>query len=136
MNKKPLKERYVSFEIAKILRKKGFDGLCSAYYDCFTTDNLHEGNEPTNFNEIDPKIRDIVSAPTLQMACEWLREKHKLYIEPFVIKNYDKKELEYTYTIQDLDFPGSDDGIECCKSWNSSELAVEAAVKYCIEKLI
>ena len=61
-------EDYVSFETAKLLRERGFNGLCTAYYDCFTTDNFHCGYEPTDFNSIDIKIRNIVAAPTLQMA--------------------------------------------------------------------
>lgn len=69
-------EDYVSFETAKLLKEKGFKEPCHAYYDKFTTNNFHDGCEPTDFNSIDFKIRDIVSAPTLQLAAKWLRAKN------------------------------------------------------------
>ena len=77
-----------------------------------------------------------LKCPTHQMAMKWLREVHNLFIEPYVVKNYSKKKLEYTYSIQDLDFQGSDDGIECCKNWDTPEQACETAIKYCLEHLI
>ena len=133
MNKKPLKERYVSFETAKILRKNGFDGLCSAYYDCFTTNNLHEGNEPTNFNEIDPKIRNIVSAPTLQMVCEWLRRIYKLEITP-LHEMFQGNSWWYRIernTSLSLITEYEEDAI-----FGSYEQACEKAIKYTLENLI
>ena len=129
-------EDYVSFETAKLLKKKGFKGLCNAYYDCFTTDNFHSSSEPTDFNSIDTKIRNIVSAPTLQMAMKWLREVHKLYVEVYIVKNYNNKTVEYCITIEDLNFPGSDDGFEIGPSHKSYEEACEAAIKYCLKHLI
>ena len=129
-------EDYVSFEVAKLLKEKGFDAECRAAYtnygQLFTT-------------QIQQYITNVVSskgtlwdciAPTHQMVMKWLREVHNLFIEPYVIKNYSKKKLEYTYSIQDLDFQGSDDGIECCKNWDTPEQACETAIKYCLEHLI
>lgn len=72
----------------------------------------------------------------IQMAMRWLREIHNIHIEIFVIKNYDKKICEYTYTIMDLNFPGSDDGIDCCNNYKTYDQASEAAVKYCAERLV
>lgn len=110
-----IKEDYVSFEIYKLLKEKGFDG------EIHTTFDKEGYTQP---------------AITHQMAMKWLREKHNLCIEPYVVKNYSKKKLEYTYSIQDLDFQGSDDGIECCKNWDTPEQACETAIKYCLENLI
>ena len=128
-----LRERYVSFEIAKILRKPGSTGLCPAYSDCFTTDNLHEGNELTNFNEIDPKIRDIVSAPTLQMACEWLRRIHKLEITP-LHEMFQGNSWWYRIernTSLSLITEYEEDAI-----FGSYEQACDEAIKYTLENLI
>ena len=113
-------EDYVSFETAKLLKEKGFSELTTKAYPYFENKNY----------------KYDISCPTLQMAMKWLRKSHNLYIESYVIKNYNNKKMEYTYSIQDLDFNGSDDGIECCKNWNSPEEACEAAIKYCLEKLI
>ena len=127
-------EDYVSFETAKLLKEKGFNGLCTAYYDCFTTDNFHCGNEPTDFNNIDIKIRNIVAAPTLQMAMKWLRDVHKLYIvvQPYVteegffslfgIKSLKEKEIVVNFKTN--------------TGFTTYEEACEAAIKYCLENLI
>ena len=133
-------EDYCSFEVAKLLKEKGFDGDTSSCY--ILEDGTHhimndkvvqsEYYESQDSNE----HGHLIQAPTHQMAMKWLREVHNLFIEPYAVKNYSKKKLEYTYSIQDLDFQGSDDGIECCKNWDTLEQACEIAIKYCLEKLI
>ena len=120
-------EDYVCFETAKLLKEKGFDEFTISFYD---------KNGSIGFNEVDTRVSDGYQRPTLQMAMRWLRESHNLYIEPYVVKNYNNNKLEYTYSIQDLDFNGSDDGIECCKNWDTPEQACETAIKYCLENLI
>ena len=110
-----IKEDYCSKEIYRLLIEKGFDG------------EIHTTFDKEGYTQ--PSI-------THQMAMKWLREVHNLFIELYVVKNYSKKKLEYTYSIQDLDFQGSDDGIECCKNWDTPEQACEIAIKYCLEKLI
>ena len=124
-------EDYCSFEVAKLLKEKGFDELCDNYYD-------QSSDEPQQLtlDEMYYSYDVFIKAPTHQMAMKWLREVHNLFIEPYVVKNYSKKKLEYTYSIQDLDFQGSDDGIECCKNWDTPEQACETAIKYCLENLI
>ena len=127
-------EDYVSFEIAKLLKEKGFDGRCTHYYknEKYLVDlgytNIHSYTNSDLVEEL--------TAPTLQMAMKWLREVHNLSIEIYVLKNFDKKICEYTYTIMDLNFPGSDDGIECCIDYETYEQACEAAIKCCLEHLI
>ena len=128
-------EDYVSFEVTKLLKEKGFDEPCYAYW--------HESEKRLIISQSMHAIQNITNpcffgpaAPTLQMAMKWLREIHNLNIEIFVIKNYDKKICEYTYTIMDLNFPGSDDGIDCCNKYKTYEQACEAAIKYCLEHLI
>lgn len=118
-------EDYVSFETAKLLKEKGFDGLCTAYYDCFTTDNFHCGNEPTDFNGIDTKIRDIVAAPTLQMTMKWLREIHNITIGVLFQKNRIYYEVSKNGNI----IVGIDTPL-------SYENVCETAIKYCLESLI
>ena len=128
-------EDYVSFETAKLLKEKGFDEDCRAFYVI--------GEESLRFTFYSMKYNNNlylhpikVSAPTLQMAMKWLREMYNINIETYVIKNYDKKICEYTYTIMDLNFPGSDDGIDCCNQYKTYERACEVAIKYCLEHLI
>lgn len=63
-----LEEDYVSVEIAKTLKEKGFDWDCESkrFYP-----------EP----DYDQESPDGVYAPTLQTVRKWLREKHHLHIE-------------------------------------------------------
>lgn len=127
-------EDYVSFEIAKLLKEKGFNGLCNAYYDCFTTDNFHSGYEPTDFNSIDTKIRNIVAAPTFQMAMKWLREKHLLHISIEMMNGG-----RWEYEIDDISVP-FDGGVipkYCCdKTFSNYEKAADDAIKHCLKNLI
>ena len=125
-----IKEDFVSFEVAKLLKEKGFNEPTWTRYE--DNDEVIFGDK-YNWNN---SPMGQISAPTNQMAMKWLREVHNLFIELYVVKNYSKKKLEYTYSIQDLDFQGSDDGIECCKNWDTPEQACEIAIKYCLEKLI
>ena len=125
-----IQEDYVSFEVAKLLKEKGFNEPCRA---CYIYEKIFYYDYcSTNF-----ELRDnIISAPTHQMAMKWLREVHNINIEIYVVKNYDKKICEYSYTIMDLDIQGSDDGIDCCHNYKTYEQACEESIKYCLEHLI
>lgn len=133
---KIMMENYVSFEVAKLLREKGFSGLCTAYYDCFTTNNFHCGYEPTDFNSIDTKIRDIVAAPTFKMVMKWLRELHNLSVEVFrTAHGYVGRIGDITsdtyikYLTEDGDGPLSG-------QYTSWEKACNASIKYVLKNLI
>ena len=127
-------EDYVSFEVAKLLKEKGFNGLCNSYYDCFTTDNFHSGCEPIDFNSIDTKIRKIVSAPTLQMAMKWLRNTFHLEIYPF--HDAIQENNDWWYRIEQHSKGCSLTEHESDAIYKTYEEACEAAIKYCLENLI
>ena len=113
-------EDYVSFETAKLLKKKGFNEGCSTTYTpngFFHTHNYR------------PLLGDIF-APTLQMAMKWLREVHNIDIFPWKIgKGVYSCAIFNSNTSQDLssdkDFPSE-----------KYEETAEAAIKYCLENLI
>ena len=77
-----IQERYCSFDVARLLKEKGFDEPCRTYYgdDKFNNDvcnQFYQWNSKSPFGHI--------SAPTHQMACDWLREKGIfMYVEPFI----------------------------------------------------
>ena len=71
-------EDYVSFEIAKLLKEKRFDGECRDYYS--TDEHFYSEDFKSNWNCVGGTII-IFSAPTLQMAMKWLREVHHLVIQ-------------------------------------------------------
>ena len=74
-----IKEQYVSFEVAKLLKEKGFDEGCS-----FVVNAISKGvmpvSWPTTNSDIEDEKASLIALPTLQMACKWLREVHNIHI--------------------------------------------------------
>lgn len=67
-------EDHVSFEIAKLLKEKGFDEPTTGTY-------YKDGAfEYLSLNRWNSKFVTPISAPTLQMACRWLTAAHNLFI--------------------------------------------------------
>lgn len=61
-----IQEDYVSFEVAKLLKEKGFDQNCATYYlDGQVWRHYH--------GEVIPKSKQIYAAPTQAVAIKWLR---------------------------------------------------------------
>lgn len=121
-------EDYVSFEVAKLLKEKGFNEPC---YTCYLNKELsHYDYLSTNFE----LINDVISAPTLQMVMKWFREIHKLDIDVSIEYKNSKKVYYYSIlkktVIRDIDCLHSE------TNFDSYEEAAEAAIKYCLENLI
>lgn len=70
-------EDYVSFEVAKLLKEKGFDWLVNHYYNKFGNFNNTYGTWE-NYSDLVGEL--MISAPTLCMAQKWLREKKEIHI--------------------------------------------------------
>lgn len=127
---KTITEDFVSFEIAELLKEKGFDEPCRSVYE----EKILRVNTMCDY--FNSELSSYVCAPTHQMAMKWLREVHKIDIDilsrlslnadddhcySYVIKHqYDKYAFK-TYT----------DG-----EYQYFEDAVEAALIYCLENLI
>lgn len=79
------KEDYVSLGVAQILKEKGYDERCRAFYE---NDEYVVGMLPLDYN----KFPSRCSMPTLYEAQKWLRIKHRVSITPYYVGN-DK----YTY---------------------------------------
>lgn len=133
-------EDYVSYEVAKLLKEKGFDEICDHYIDCHWEEDgvlLH----------IPCKSSDLLfgyMCPTHQMAMKWLREKHNIHISVSPIVDYvedadRRKYMENVYWA--FDFMNSESGefIEIPNNdyrFGTYDEAVEAALKYCLTELI
>lgn len=98
------KEDYVSLEVAKLLKEKGFDEPCETEMNIYLgtwvyCDYDHVGvrnsNLPTN----------KASYPTLYEAQKWIRDKHNvnIVVEPEIDENTDKK-IGYCFDLY-TDFP-------------------------------
>jgi hypothetical protein len=131
-----MKDEYVKFGTAKILKEKGFDWFTYSYY---TKDDVDEkpyfGMEnlcPDNWNGEVDEVNDLwFSAPTQQMACRWLREEHNIHIEPHFLR----ESSDYVYDI--IHSPLELDDIHSFPIvFNTREDAVEAALEYVLKNLI
>ena len=131
-----IKEDYVSFEVAKLLKEKGFDECpLYCYDDCgqFWVQGGYDKTKKWHF-----------PAPTLQMAMKWLREKHNIIIcvEPHSYNTFDNKTSSYIFTYWTDDNYNepycwrNETNSVFGKSWSTYEEACEAAIKYCLETLI
>ena len=135
---KEITEDYVSFETAKLLKEKGFDYISFYCYeekgpnDILTVILSAPLSNSDLYNTIEP--HKCYSAPTLQMAMKWLR-KHSWVICVIPLTFYCGEVVsEWGYNIW------ADDNLEIDKDntpkFNKYEQACEAAIKYCLEKLI
>jgi len=125
-------EDYVSFEIAELLREKGFNTPC---YTCYLNKELsHYDYLSTNFE----LIEDVISAPTLQMVMKWLREIHGYYIQVMLDGWALGDHTGYYVVIQktDSDFEMMLQDAVDEVFYQTYEEACEAAIKYCLENLI
>jgi hypothetical protein len=138
-----IEEDYCSFEIAKLLKEKGFDEDCWCWYE--GDGYFRESNDDYGFqsNSCHIGYDFICSAPTLQMAMKWLREVHHLYIDVGFGNDY-KGEFLYMGDIYDLTkdtiygeykpIIEADDYLS--DNPKTYEEACETAIKYCLENLI
>ena len=127
-----IQEDYCSFEVARLLKDKGFN------------EDIHTVYEPTfnkffNYPLKPNSYTNVIAAPTHQMVMKWLREREKLAYSILIIADGNLGDLHYSYEIQEIDneflqVNGSLD-IED-QRFDTYEEAVEAAVKYALENLI
>lgn len=134
-----IKERYVSFEVASLLRDKGFNEECTKTYN-ISNGQMYIGGETCNSEFTD--IEEIVTAPTQQMACDWVEEKYNISIEVWVgIIGYG---VSISYALKDSNIASNDvnhkDDMPCGDnsdgSWSSKELVYNAALKYVLTNLV
>lgn len=135
------KEQYVTFNVAKLLKEKGFDWKVFNFYDengtflhrkgvCY---ELYNWNYPTK----DEYASQYCSSPTQQMACRWLREEKGIHIYPVPDLSYDQFYVSIAVNVNGkwrlhANFPApllDEKYIKC-------EDAIEAALEYCLINLI
>lgn len=126
-------EDYVGYEVAKLLKEKGFPFMCnvgSLWVDKQGEIKFHNSYAPITWvNEDDPDTPCVTQA----LAMKWLREEHNLSIE-----------ISATKAVKGFRWGGylhkigpTDDFVEdYLGSYDIYEDAVEAALKYCLTYLI
>lgn len=121
-------EDYVSYEIAKLLKEKGFDGRCHMSIGKYKQEEvLAKGTEWDD---------SFILCPTLQMAMKWLREEHDIciYCYPSSLEKYGKWESGACWIKDNVSVIFNN----CSHSLyaESYEEAVEAALNYVLKNLI
>lgn len=127
-------EDYCSFEIANLLKEKGFDENCSRSYvkgKLAVSQGFNNSYYTTMYSD---DCYRPVSAPTLQMAMKWLRER-EWFICVIPLAFYcGEKVSKFGYSIWAGDNFEVDE--ENTPEFTTYEDACEAAIKYCLENLI
>lgn len=118
-------EDYVSYEVAKLLKERGFDEPIQYFYK-FDSKELYRGTVFTN-TQIGDKF---YNAPTHQMAMKWLREIYGIDIV-IEISDPSVKDRKYYCIIWD-----DNNNSYILDLFNSYEDAVEAVLKYVLENLL
>ena len=156
-----IEERYCSYEVSNLLQEKGFNQECFAkyakeacterYYDDYRERMLSWTIRPGELiiPSIDRESYEVygvmIPAPTHQMACDWLREVHHIYIEICFYKT-NPNDIEpkksrlspyYTFGVWDT-ISGNNIDKRLTNDFigDSYKEAVEAALKYVLENLI
>lgn len=130
-------EDYVSFEIAKLLKEKGFDEYVMRWYIIEDSGVIAEvASHSYSLSKNSSFKNGEIGNPTLQMAMKWLREKHNLSVEVCrtacgyvgcIVSIPSGTDIEF------LEETGDDLSSGQYTKW---EYACEAAIKYCLEQLI
>ena len=126
-----IEERYCSFEIAKLLREKGFTYDGRLWYDKYGI-----------ITYVNTFLLDASPYVTHQMACDWLMTKG-IYICPKYCcfqgsKKNDKPYFKWEPTILSLSssFPLYPQPLDRCEHFDTFGEAVDFSIKYSLENLI
>ena len=132
-----IKETYCSYEVSKLLKKKGFDGdggdcECHMFYCEYTEERIM----PICEIGLVPDNEEVFFAPTHQMAMTWLREKGiLLWVYPAICLNAeDNRTFHWMWDGKKQRHDARHFGDQ--RSYNTYEKAEEAALKYTLSNII
>lgn len=144
-------ENFVTVEIAKKLKEKGFRKPCVATYDndgmlgynYYQPKRIHA----ISFDDCLCISDDLVLAPTISQVLKWLREEKKIHIEPCILADCDtdadgKIITQYTYWSFSIISIETGDMLYCeykhmnDRRFNSFEEAALPGIEYTLDNLI
>jgi hypothetical protein len=77
-----MKDQFLTYEIAKRLKELGF--IPGWYCACYDTMRGNQFEATTGGHLLDDKFKErYIIAPLWQQAIDWLRDKHKILVEPW-----------------------------------------------------
>ena len=131
-----IQEDHVSFEVAKLLKDKGFDKY--PMFPCYKEDTGEFIDIPTTLDTIN---YCFIPAPTQAIVMKWLRKVHDIHIE----LNWDKGNQLYSFQIWKLGkYQPEISSLDLWRIYKDDnysgewkyEEACEAAIKYCLVNII
>jgi hypothetical protein len=128
-----IQEAYCSFEVAKLLKEKGFNSPCQRVYDkngiiCI----IYSGFDiPHNYTNI-----LLYLCPTHQMAMAWLREVHNIGIFPSTYTHISDRKTIHSHGTAIINLKTYELMTDSYLANDTYEEAVEVALKYTLENLI
>lgn len=139
----------VSFDLAKLLKEKGFDRSSHSFYVIDESEYGEIGEFITNPNDNYPTLDDnslfdtLASAPTIADVVMWLYEKNGIWVL------VDWSQTKWCFSIIDIKeetvkkvsgerWKERSSGVylKTLLDFNSPTEAYEAAIEYCLTKLI
>ena len=136
-----IKEAYCNYEVAQLLKEKGFDELCILKYNSDGI-KVKAGQAIDEWSNTELE-EDECSAPTHQMACAWVRKKYNLYICPKLAcfcggRKSDKEYYEWEDRVLKLTTNNQvhPQFAEIHKYYDTYEEAVEAGLKFVLTEVI
>lgn len=126
-----IKERYCSYEVAMLLKEKGFDIGCYGRYSTRSKEFHFDATRKCENHGL-----FVIAAPTHQMACDWMIEAHHICIT--IYPNKEKGFEAVLYDIKsDVEITLQSFGVFGYHIFESSYgKAVEVALKYILENLV
>lgn len=130
-------EDFVTFEIAKKLKEKGFSLEKTEIYGKFDSDGLF--HPQLYFNYIETMDCNEIIAPTISQVLKWLRDEKKISIEPTIHCFLEWICSIYGFSDRLVDFTQySNDGIDDTVFifYESYEQAALSGIEYSLDNLI
>lgn len=151
-------EDFVSFDIAKLLKKSGFDAKCRWVWildkandsqdtngiyklsaECFTVGRSFVDNDDImsvcKYNGWNEHSKEVFLCPTIQMAKKWLKVVHNVGIFPstYTFTNADMSSEYHQYGTAIIDLKTYELITEEYFPRDTEEETIEAAIKYFLE---
>lgn len=126
-----IKEQFIEYETAKLLKKAGFlEQTDTCYFG--TTNRIGGATTITEDNDVLPR-------PTQAVAAWWLREVHKLHVYAIQtnlpLTKPQTTEWEWGYIVTKVDDPNTPDKL-FDMYYGSYEDAMEAGIRHALESII